>query len=199
MNQTLATAAVIGASILTFIFLIPQIVKLIRTGDSDGVSATWPAIGFVTNVGWLAYMISQGFWAAIAAPIVTFISYGVILWALARNGRSLRESYLRGILWIGLLAATTLIAGWSILGVFLGFSYGVQLAPSIWSAYRTADPSGVSSGTWWIGLAEALLWGYFGWFHADVGIVVFGIIGTVGSALMLTRYYSTRRWLQPAM
>ena len=37
MNQTLANAAAIGGSILTVIFLVPQIVKLIRTGDSAGV------------------------------------------------------------------------------------------------------------------------------------------------------------------
>ncbi len=143
-------------------------------------------------------MISQGFWAAIVAPLVTFISYGVVLWALARNGRSLHASYFRGMIWTGLLIVTMVISGWSTLGIFLGFSYGVQLAPSVWTAYRTADPSGISSGTWWIGLAEAVLWGYFGWFHADVGIMVFGIVGTMGSALILTRYYSTRRILQLA-
>ena len=198
MNQALANAAVIGASILTVVFLVPQIVKLIRSGDSAGVSATWPAFGFVTNVGWLAYMISQGFWAAVVAPFVTFISYGVILWALARNGRSLRVSYVWGVAWTGLLVAITMLAGWSAFGVFLGFSYGVQLAPSIWSAYQTADPSGISPGTWWIGTAEALLWGYFGWFHADVGIVTFGIVGVVASSLLLIRYYSTRRQLHMA-
>jgi uncharacterized protein with PQ loop repeat len=198
MNQTLANAAVIGASVLTVVFLLPQIVKLIRTGDSNGVSTTWPALGFVTNIGWLAYMISQGFWAAIVAPLVTFISYGVILWALARNGRSLHTSYVRGVVWTGLLVAITGIVGWSALGVFLGFSYGVQLAPSIWAAYQTADPSGISPGTWWIGMAEAFLWGYFGWFHTDLGIVIFGIVGVVGSGLMLMRFYSTRREFQPA-
>jgi uncharacterized protein with PQ loop repeat len=198
MNQTLANAAVIGASVLTVVFLLPQIVKLIRTGNSNGVSATWPALGFVTNIGWLAYMISQGFWAAIIAPLVTFISYGVILWALARNGRNLRTSYVRGMVWTGLLVAITLMAGGSALGVFLGFSYGVQLAPSIWAAFQTADLSGISPGTWGIGLAEALLWGYFGWYHTDLGIVIFGIVGVVGSGLMLIRYYATRRTLQMA-
>jgi hypothetical protein len=71
-----------------------------------------------------------------------------------------------------------------------------MLAPSIWTAYRTPDPSGVSPGTWWIGLAEALLWGYFGLYHTDAGIITFGVVGIVGSSLMLVRYHTTRNQVE---
>jgi len=196
MSESLANVAVILATIGTVTFLIPQIVKLVRTRDSHGVSSTWPALGFVTNVGWFVYLIAQALWAAIVAPLVTFISYAVTLWALARTGRDLRRSSLRGLAWASLLAVTTVIAGWDALGVVLGLSYGVMLAPSIWTAYRTPDPSGVSPGTWWIGLAEALLWGYFGLYHTDAGIITFGVVGIVGSSLMLVRYHTTRNQVE---
>ena len=193
MNQTLANIAVVAATIGTMTFLVPQIIKLIRTRDSSGVSSTWPALGFVINVGWFFYMIHNEHWVAVFAPLVTFVSYAVILWALSRSGRILSASYVRGILWTGLLIAVTFIYGWETLGVVLGLSYAVQLTPSIWTAYRTSDPSEVSSATWWIGSVEAILWGAFGTFHADRGIVTFAVVGLIGSILMLIRYYSTRR------
>ncbi|MDX1469816.1 MAG: PQ-loop domain-containing transporter [Acidimicrobiia bacterium] len=192
MTELSANIAVIAATIGTVTFLIPQIVKLIRTKDSAGVSTTWPALGFVTNIGWFVYVISQSLWAAMVAPFVTFLSYGMTLWALARTGRGLRVSAVRGVAWAVLLVSTAAALGWEALGVVLGLSYGVMLAPSVWTAYRTVDPSGISPGTWWIGTAEAVLWGYYGVFHADAGIITFGIVGLLGSSLMLIRFYTTR-------
>ena len=147
MSQTLANIAVVAATIGTMTFLVPQIVKLIRTKDSSGVSSTWPALGFVINIGWFAYMIQNQHWVAVFAPFVTFISYAVILWALSRSGRILSASYVRGIVWTVLLIGVTVIYGWVVLGVVLGLSYAVQLTPSVWTAYQTSDPSGVSPAT----------------------------------------------------
>ncbi len=198
MTETLANIAIVAATLGTITFLLPQIVKLVKTKDSAGVSSTWPALGFVTNVGWFTYVINRQLWAAMLAPFVTFVSYAVTLWALSRSGRDLRASAVRGAVWGILLVATTLGAGWVALGVVLGLSYGVMIAPSVWTAYRTNDPSGISPGTWWIGVAEAALWGYYGLFHSDRGIITFGVVGVIGSALILTRYYATRSALATA-
>ncbi|MEX1038012.1 MAG: PQ-loop domain-containing transporter [Acidimicrobiia bacterium] len=198
MNQTLANIAIILATISTVAFLLPQIVKLVRTSDSDGVSTTWPALGFVINAGWCIYMIAQGLWVAAFAPFFTFLAYGVTVWALLRTGRDLSASYVRGAAAATLLTAIAIIGGWEVLGVFLGISYGVVLTPSIWTAYRTSIPSGISALTWWIGLIEAVLWGYYGWFHSDRGILTFMVVGIVGCGLMLLRYYATRKRLVAA-
>lgn len=196
MNETLANIAIVAATIGTVTFLLPQIIKLIRTRDSAGVSTSWAVLGFVTNVGWFAYMINQELWAALIAPFATFISYAFTIWALNRTGRELGRGALLGLVWTMVLVGSTWALGWPALGVVLGLSYGVMLTPSVWTAYKTVDPSGISPGTWWIGLAEAILWGYYGWFHADAGIVTFFIVGVVGSTLILGRYYSTRRLAQ---
>jgi uncharacterized protein with PQ loop repeat len=193
MNETLANIAIVAATIGTVTFLLPQIIKLIRTRDSAGVSTTWAVLGFVTNVGWFTYMINQELWAGLIAPFATFISYAITIWALNRTGRDLRRGALLGLVWTMVLVGFAWALGWSALGVVLGLSYGVMLMPSVWTASKTIDPSGISPGTWWIGLAEAILWGYYGWFHADAGIVTFFVIGVIGSTLILDRYYSTRR------
>lgn len=192
MNQTLANIAVVLATISTVSFLLPQIVKLVRTGDSDGVSTMWPALGFVINVGWFVYLIAQELWASIFAPFFTFLAYAVTMWAVGRTGRDLSTSYLRGAAAAVLLTATALLGTWETLGVILGLAYGVVLAPSTWTAYRTSIPSGISALTWWIGLVEALLWGYYGWFHSDRGIITFMVVGVIGAGLMLIRFYTTR-------
>lgn len=193
MNETLANIAIVAATVGTVTFLMPQMVKLIRTRDSAGVSTTWAALGFVTNVGWFAFVISQELWAALLAPFVTFVSYAVTLWALNRTGRDLRSSIGLGSAWALLLAAVVVGAGWEALGVALGLSYGVMLSPSVWTGFKTRDPSGISPATWWIGLFEAMLWGYYGLYNAAAGMVTFGIVGVAGSLLILGRYYSTRR------
>ncbi len=198
MNQTLANIAVVLATISTVSFLLPQIIKLVRSGDSDGVSTTWPALGFVINVGWFIYLIAQELWASVFAPFATFVAYAVTMWAVGRTGRDLSTSYLRGAVAAALLTATAILGGWEILGVVLGLAYGVVLAPSIWTAYRTSIPSGISPLTWWIGLVEALLWGYYGWFHSDRGIITFMVVGVIGSGVMLLRYYTTRSRATPA-
>jgi len=192
MNESVANVAVVVATISTAVFLLPQVIKLIRTRDSAGVSATWPALGFVINVGWFAYLIYNQLWASIMAPFITFIFYAVTLWALARTGRSLRTPMWRGVGWSVLLMVVLATGGWATFGVALGLSYGVMLTPSVWTAYRTADPSGIAPLTWWIGLIEASLWGYYGAFHSDRGIVTFAVVGVVGSSLTLARYYATQ-------
>jgi hypothetical protein len=198
MNQTLANIAIVLAMASSITFLIPQIVKLVRTRDSEGVSSTWPALGFMINVGWFVYLMSQQLWISVIAPFVTFVSYGVTLWALRRTGRDLSKSSTRGVVGAMALIAVGTAGGWKVLGVVLGVSYGVMLAPSIWTAYRAAIPSGISPFTWWLGLAEALLWGYYGWFHSDRGIITFMVVGVIGSGLMLIRFYTTRNRPTPA-
>ena len=192
MNQTLATIAVVAATTASVALLIPQIVKLVRTGDSAGVSSVWPSLGFVSNIGWLSYMVSQGFWIATLAPLAATITYAVTLRALAATGRAMRASYVNGLAWGALLVVIGLVGGWITLGVVLGLTYGVQLAPAVVSAYRTANPSGIAAGTWWIGLVEALLWGYFGLFHRNPGILTFAAVALVGTVAILFRYYWTR-------
>jgi len=87
---------------------------------------------------------------------------------------------------------TTAFAGWTTLGVALGLSFGVMMTPSLWTAYRTPDPSGISAGTWWLGVAEAALWGFYGWHNADAGIITFAVTALLGSAGMLARLAATK-------
>jgi len=192
MRTLLANIAVVLATLATLAFLVPQIVKLVRTGNSAGVSTTWPAIGFATNVGWFTYFINQQLWWSLAAPFGAFVGYGVTIWALARIGRPIRASLVRGVVVGLLLAITPVIWDWTTLGVVLGLAFGGMMVPTLWTAFRTPDPSGIAPGTWWVGVAESGLWGFYGWHHADPGVITFSVTAAIGASLMLGRYYATR-------
>lgn len=193
MQDLLANIAVAAATAATLFFLVPQIAKLVRTGDSAGVSTTWPAIGFISNIGWFVYFVHEALWASLLAPLGASTGYAVTLWALARTGRPLGLSYIRGVVFGSVLVVTTAVAGWTTLGVALGLSFGVMMIPSLWTAYRTPDPSGISVGTWWLGVAEAGLWGFYGWHHADAGIITFAVTALLASAGMLARHAATKQ------
>lgn len=193
--MVLADAAAVAATILATAFLVPQLVKLARTRDPGGVSPTWAAIGAVSNAAWFAYMLSQRLWVAApsAVPILAF--YILTVAYLRRAGAESRDAVGRAALWAVMLGATLGFGSWSTLGLVLGLSFGLQMVPSVWTAYRSPRPTGISAGTWWIGLTEAVLWFVYGRAYADLPLQVFGLTYLVGSALMLGRYYVTRRRL----
>lgn len=189
--MTLANLSVIAATVMAWWSLIPQIRKLIRTGDAAGVSGTWPAIGLVSNAAWTAYLVSQGLWAAVPATSVMVVFYLVVMRSLHRAGMPMIAAVWRGLYAIGILVVTFVLGSWHALGLVLGWAYGPQLAPAVWSAYRTPDPSGVSSGTWALIGVEAALWVVYGWLLDDTPVVIFGGVGVVASVLILFRVWWT--------
>lgn len=193
MNSADLVAVV--ASVVAAVSLVPQIVKLVRTGDRAGVSPSWPALGAITNLAWTLYLGSQALWWAMPSTVLMTAFYGAVLYRLGRMGSPLRAPVVRGAAWAAILTAITAIAGWPVLGLVLGFSHLVQITPSVWTAYRTRVPSGIAAGTWWLAGFEGALWGYYGWWYSDVPIVLFAIVALAGSAVMLSRFYATRhRW-----
>lgn len=191
----LADVAIIAATVLAASALVPQVLKLLRTRTPDGVSATWAAFGVVTNVAWAVYLTSQALWLTLPAVVMVVTGYAVTFALLRRLGGAAGASSLLGAGWAFTLATIGALGGWTVLGTVLGFSYAVQVAPGVWTAYRTYLPAGISPGTWWIVLVEGLLWGYYGWWHGDTPLMIFAVVATVASIAMLARYSATRRRL----
>lgn len=185
--MTFADIAVIVATLLAWTSLVPQIVRLGRTGNANGVSTTWPAIGLVSNAAWTAYILSQELWAAAPSTAVMVIFYLLVFRALAGTGVRLGRPIARGVMWTLILAGTGIIGGWSALGLLLGWSYVIQLAPAVWSVYRTDRPTGVSAPTWILIVVEALLWGFYGWWFSDIPIIVYAAVGVVAGCTILVR------------
>ena len=196
MTEFLANAALVTATVLAGTSLIPQIVKLVRSRDPAGVSATWPSIGVVSNGAWSTYLIHEGLWPASISTLLMVAFFSVVLWALHRAGSPIRASIWRGVGWATTLVVVTVFAGWFVLGTVLGFSQFLQVAPALLTAYRTDRPTGIAPATWAIAGTEGTLWGYYGWFHGDIPIMIFAATFVTTAILMLARYRAVVRPLQ---
>jgi len=179
--------APIAATAFALPQFLPQIVKLARTGDNAGVSWSWATLTSVNNGGWFAYFTLSRFWTALAPASSATVLAGLLAVMLARRGKtSARAALLIGA-WAGCLGAGFAVAGRAGLGTLLAASFVLQVIPSLWTAYRTTNPSGISRGTWLLILGELLAWALYGFHKSDPRLIALGTTGVAASTLILTR------------
>ena len=189
----------IVATGVTLVQIVPQIVRLIRTGRTEGVSPAWAAGGATINLGWLAYVIEGRFWVTIPSIIVAIVSFLLALYLLHRNGAAIRA----GLLMSGAIAVASVViqqaAGWTVLGTVLGLSNGLYLGPSVVAAWRSHTPVGVSPWTWMLTVLEGLKWGFYGVLVEAVPIMVYGSTAILLALLVLLRLWLTRDRIRAAL
>jgi uncharacterized protein with PQ loop repeat len=184
LNLIVITASVLGSGMA-----LPQALKLARTQNVDGVSAVWIGVSMAVNVWWTVYALHESVWALL--PVATgslalYFGMGVIY--LRSVGRSSLPGFALGAFVLGMAPLPALlVAGWQAAGLAIGLSYGIQLAPAVFAAYRTRDLDGVSPGTWIMSLLEALLWLAYGAMIADAALLAGGATGVVMATAILTR------------
>jgi len=172
---------------------MPQILKLRATRDTAGVSWPWAALTSLNNAAWLAYFALAHYWTAlIPSCSATVLAATLVLLLSTRGQARLRPSIPVGV-WAATLVAAYLVLGRTGLGALLTAAFAVQVAPSIWTAYRTERPTGISSGTWLLILGELCCWLTFGLYKSDPRLITLGLTGVTACALMLGRIHHTSR------
>jgi hypothetical protein len=183
--------APIAATAFAIPQFLPQLRKLRATNDTAGVSWPWAALTSVNNAAWFAYFALSGYWAALVPASSATLLAGALAAMLARRGRArARPAVLIGA-WAALLTAAFSIAGRAGLGTLLTAAFVLQVTPSIWTAYRTDRPTGISQGTWLLILGELSCWATFGLHKSDPRLIVLGLTGVAASLLMLGRIRRT--------
>jgi hypothetical protein len=183
--------APIAAAAFAIPQFLPQLRKLQRTDDPAGVSWPWAALTSVNNAAWFAYFALSAYWAALVPSSSATLLAGALATMLARRGQArARPAVLVGA-WAALLAAALAVAGRAGLGTLLTAAFVLQVTPSLWTAYRTARPTGISQGTWLLILGELSCWATFGLYRSDPRLVVLGFTGVAASLLMLARIRRT--------
>ena len=178
---------------------LPQIRKLRATGDTAGVSSSWAALTSVNNAAWLAYFTLSRYWTALVPSSSATVLAGTLAVMLVRRRRpGPGPSALIGV-WAITLAAAGAAAGRAGLGTLLTAAFLLQVTPSLWSAYRTARPTGIYAGTWLLILGELSCWMIFGLHTSDPRLITLGASGIIVSALMLARIHRTTRSGQSAL
>jgi uncharacterized protein with PQ loop repeat len=176
---------------------LPQLLKLRASDDTAGVSWPWAALTSVNNAAWLVYFALSAYWAALVPASSATLLAGALAAMLARRGQArARPAVLIGA-WVAMLATALAVAGRAGLGILLTAAFVVQVTPSIWTAYRTARPTGISRGTWLLILGELSCWTSFGVHKSDLRLMILGLTGVTASLLMLARIRRTTE-IQPS-
>lgn len=182
---TIATAAALAG-------LLPQTVRVRRTGDIAGLSLAWPALGVVTEAAWTVYAVHEQLWLLAPSAVAMVVFDAALFWVMARTAAPFASSLVPVGMWALALTLVALLAGAPALGVVLGSAYGVQIAPLLWAAYRTPAPTGLAPATWLIATGEFALWWVYGELTDDVGVKLLGLVGGASSVALLARWIVTR-------
>lgn len=197
MSPQILTLVVVAANVLGGAMAIPQAAKLVRGRRVEGVSATWAGISAAVNGWWAIYGIGIGDVSIVPVSVVSVMAYLAIAVALVRYGSESRGRIVAIMAASGAAVAVVpllalALGGWATAGVVLGALYGVQLSPAVVAVYRAPDVSGVSTATWGIAFAEAVLWGVYGIARLDAGLVTLATTGLLMSTLVLIRLFIRR-------
>jgi uncharacterized protein with PQ loop repeat len=184
--------APIAATVFAVPQFLPQIRKLRATRDPAGVSWAWAVLTCLNNAAWIAYFALEHYWTALIPSSSATALAGTLAVLLCLKDRRIEDrSKLRPSVpiatWAATLVAAYVILGRTGLGAVLTAAFVVQVAPSIWAAYRTERPTGISAGTWLLIGGELCCWLTFGLYKSDPRLITLGLTGVTASALMLAR------------
>lgn len=193
MTSVLSYAPVAAAAFGVPQFL-PQMLKLRATRDAAGVSWAWAALTTVSNAAWIAYFALSRYWTALIPSCSVTLLAGALTVMLIGRGEARPRSAAAIGAWAAALAAVCAVAGRTGLGALLAAAFVVQVTPSLWTAYRTARPTGVSPGTWTLILGELACFLAYGVHESDPRLIALGSTGVAASTLMLARIAWTWRY-----
>ena len=188
-----------AATAVTFVHIVPQILRLLRTGRTEGLSPAWAAVAIVLNFGWLAYVVVEEYWVAIPSIVIAIVSFGLALHLMHRHGADVRGGVLMSAATALGCAVILAASDWTVLGTVLGLSNGLYLGPSVIAAWRSHTPVGVSPVTWILAEFEGLLWGFYGVLVGSGPIIVFGTTEAALAALVLLRLRVARHRIRAAL
>jgi uncharacterized protein with PQ loop repeat len=182
------------AAVLAVPQFLPQLARLRRTGETAGVSWSWAALTSINNAAWLGYFALSGFWTALVPAVSATVLAGALAVMLARRGAGARRRPAAlAAAWAALLILAAGLSGRAGLGTVLTVAFLLQVTPSVWTAFRAADTTGVAAGTWLLIFGELLCWGVFGVHESDPRLIVLGATGVTASLLVLARVARPRR------
>src|ERR1700742_309054 len=187
MHAVFASLPLVAAFLAVPQFL-PQLARVRRTGTVAGVSWSWAALTSVNNAAWLAYFALSGFWTALVPAVsATVLAAWLALGRARRGGGAPKRPRVLTSVWAVGLATAAAVSGRVGLGSALTVAFLLQVAPSVWTVYRSRDTAGVSRATWLLIFGELLCWSVFGVHEADPRLIMLGVTGVVASLLVLAR------------
>lgn len=175
------------ASVVYLSRLLPQPVRLARTGLPVGVSTVAAMNAVISDAAWIAYGVQ-----ADLVPVWLVALVGVVpgVWTVVLLRRQVdRGDLVRSGAWLVTIVVAGLV-GW--LGVILAASVLVNVGPQVWTALRSDDLRGLSAFTWLLAIGDGLLWGAYGLVVADGALLAYAAVLVGGALIVLVRMAVTR-------
>lgn len=168
--------------------LLPQPIRLARTGVPDGLSPLAAMNAAIADFGWVLYGLTVGLvpvWAVAVLALLPSTWNAVLL-----RRHVTRRDLLGAGIWLALILGT-----WRAdrLGVVLGVTVLVCQGPQVWHALRIPDLRGLAPATWWLAIVDASLWGFYGVVERDGALMAYGVVLLSSAVAVLVRLHVTRR------
>ena len=188
VSVTVTDALAIAASAVFLIRLLPQPIRLARSGVAAGVSSAAALNAVVSALAWIAYGLAQGL------PVVWGVSVLALVpstWQAVLLRRQVTRRDLAGVAAFvaGLLAAAAL----GVLGVALAGTVVVTTGPQVRRVLREHDLSGIAPATWWVAVVDAVTWGAYGWAVSDAALIGYFVALLGAAVIVLSRLAWTSR------
>jgi uncharacterized protein with PQ loop repeat len=192
MSLTVVEVLAVIAPLVYLVRLLPQPVRLWRTGVAAGVSPLAAMNGVIGDIGWLAYGLSAGLPAVWAVSAVALVP---ATWTVALlRRRVVRTDLVIAGAWAAVLVVS---AGLGVVGITLALGVLITQGPQVWAAIRSRDLRGIAPGTWWLSVLDALTWGSYGAAVGDEALMLYGMVLIVSATIVLGRIHWTRRARSP--
>ena len=194
MTLSATTALGLLASCVFLVRLLPQPIRLVRTGVASGVSPLAALNSMLTMVAWVSYGLIAGL------PLVWVVSLIALVPGIWTVVLLRREVSRRDLAWAGAwLALQVTAALLGLLVAVLAVGVLVTQGPQVLRAAREQDLTGLAATTWWLSIVDAVTWGAYGVAVGDAALVAYGVVLSSSAMIVLSRIHLTRRALpEPA-
>ena len=166
-------------TVLTVAIVIPQARRLYLTRDASGLSVAGLFNGTVGYIAWVAYLSVQQHWIAMAATAVAGLVWGATgAYAAARLG--VTRSAITSTSGYAVVLCSLAVVDLTLFGIVLSLGAVWSGIPSVHTAWRAEQISGISVGTWSLYIAESLSW--LAWALVEKDLIV-GLYGVLAAAV----------------
>lgn len=167
MPEVAIQAAASVYAVLGAFLAVPQLVRLIRTRRTEGLSLPGWVNGCLSYGAWLVYLASEAAWPLFLATLVAAIPWVAVTVVIAVwSGRWSFPEWVPVLTW-GAVLLCMLSASFAghraAVGAVLAFSALWAYGPSLVQALRSVDVSGLSPVTWSLGVAVGIAYSLAGW------------------------------------
>jgi len=192
--MTVSMTSLVGAAAVasSLLFVWPQVLRLARTHDADGISIVttlWAMAGFTL---WSAYGVRKGLPAIWIANGQALLGFAAVLALCARWNPPVRRVSLLVIVEGALLALLGTRVPVDAIGICAIVVGATSFVPQAVVAWRTADVSGVSVATYVLLSISATLWAVYGVLRRDPIVVAPNLLIVPTAVLVAVRAAASR-------